>query len=341
MRAPNTTHPSTQRPTKLSTKLSGLLVVAVCLALGGCAPSFSLFGPTAQPYKEQTLQGEGEGKILLISVDGLISERPREGLLRTRPSVVEEVTAQLKLARKDTDIKAIVLKVDSPGGTTTASDILYHELLSYREETKAKVVTVLMGLATSGGYYIALPSDHIAAHPTTVTGSVGVIFLQPRVAGLLDKIGVGVDVSKSGLHKDMGSPFREATDEEKRLIDSTVKAQAKRFLDLVRKHRALDPAALNITATARVFTADEAKDLGLIDSIGYLDDAVAKAASLAGLPGDARVVTYRRRPSPDATWYQPSAEAEGQRPALIHLGLDTLLPTQAGLYYLWMPGLGQ
>jgi protease-4 len=337
MRAARSTSPSSP----LSALPLALMVLAASLALAGCAPSFSLFGPTAQPYKEQTLQGAGSGKILLISVDGLISERTREGLLRTRPSVVEEVAAQLKLARKDADIKAVLLKVDSPGGTTTASDILYHELQAYREETKAKVVTVLMGLATSGGYYIALPSDHIAAHPTTVTGSVGVIFLQPRVAELLGKLGVGVEVSKSGPHKDMGSPFREATPEEKRLIDSTVKAQAKRFLNLVQKHRTLDPAALQITATARVFTADEAKDLGLIDSIGYLDDAVAKAASLAGLPKDARVVTYRRRPGPDATWYQPSAEAEDQRPALIHLGLDTLLPTQAGLYYLWTPGLGQ
>jgi len=325
----------------LSALLPALMLLTASLALTGCAPSFNLFGPTNQPYKEQTLQGAGADKILLISVDGLISERTREGLLRTRPSMVEEVAAQLKLARKDTNIKAVLLKVDSPGGTTTGSDILYHELLTYREETKAKVVTVMMGLAASGGYYVALPSDHILAHPTTVTGSVGVIFLQPRVAGLLEKIGVGVDVSKSGLHKDMGSPFREATAEEKQLIDATVKAQAKRFLDLVQKHRKLEPAALSIAATARVFTADEAKDLGLIDSIGYMEDAVAKAASLAGLPGDARVVSYRRRPGPDATWYQPSAEAEDQRPALIHLGLDTLLPTQAGLYYLWTPGLGQ
>lgn len=115
--------------------------LACCLLLGGCAPSFSLFGPTSQAYQEQTLSGEGEGKILLISLDGLISEHPREGLLRTRPSLVEEVAAQLKLAKKDKSIKAVLLKVDSPGGTTTASDILYHELLTHREQTGAKLVT--------------------------------------------------------------------------------------------------------------------------------------------------------------------------------------------------------
>jgi len=319
------------------------LCMALCLAvcLGGCAPSFSLFGATAPPYQEQTLRGEGEGKILLVSVDGLISEHPREGLLRTRPSVLEEVAAQLKLARKDKSIKALLLKVDSPGGTTTASDILYHELETYRAETGVKVVTIMMGLAASGGYYVALPSDHIAAHPTTVTGSVGVIFLQPRVAGLLEKIGVGVDVSKSGAQKDMGSPFRQPTPEETRLIDAMVQAQAKRFLELVQKHRKLDPAAQTIAASARVFTAEEAKDLGLIDSVGYMDDAVAKAASLAGLPQDARVVSYRRKPGTDVTWYQASAEAGEQRPALVHLGLESLLPPQSGLYYLWTPGLTQ
>jgi len=319
-----------------------LVLLAACLALGGCMqPNVSLFGAPGAPYKEQTLSGTGSGKILLLSVDGLISEHPREGLLRTRPSMVEEVAAQLKLARKDTDIKAVLLKVDSPGGTTTASDILYHELMAYKAETNVKIVTVMMGLAASGGYYVALPADHIAAHPTTITGSVGVIFLQPRVAGLLEKIGVGVDVSKSGTHKDMGSPFRAPTDEEKKLTEGMVKAQAARFLDLVQLHRKLDPAAQTIVASARVFTAAEAKDLGLVDSVGYLDDAVAQAASLAGLPKDARVVAYRRRPAPNATWYQPAAQAEDQRPALIHLGIDGLLPLQAGMYAVWTPGLGQ
>ncbi|MDP2847073.1 MAG: signal peptide peptidase SppA [Humidesulfovibrio sp.] len=317
------------------------LLLLVSLALTGCAFNVNPFGSPGAPYKEQTLSGTGGGKILLISVDGLISERPRESMLRTRQSVVEEVAAQLKLARKDKDIKAVLLKVDSPGGTTTASDIVYHELMRYRQETQAKVVTVMMGLAASGGYYVALPSDHIIAHPTTVTGSVGVIFLQPRVAGLLDKIGVGVDVSKSGLHKDMGSPFRDSTPEEKKLAEAMVKAQAARFLDLVQQHRKLEPAALTIAASARVFTAQEARDLGLIDSVGYMEDAVAKAASLAGLPEDARVVTYRRRPAADSTWYQASAEAEDLRPALIHLSLDSLLPPQAGFYAVWAPALSQ
>lgn len=320
---------------------TALLMLALCLGLAGCMqPNVSIFGQPGPPYREQTLSGKGRDKVLLLGVDGLISERGREGFLRSRPSLVEEVAAQLQIARRDPAVKAVVLKVDSPGGTVTASDIIYHELLAFKAERKIPLVAVLMGVAASGGYYVALPADHIAAHPTTITGSVGVIFLQPRVAGLLDKIGVGVDVAKSGAQKDMGSPFRPQTDEERRLTDALVQAQAARFQSLVREHRKLAPEAMQTVATARVFTAAEAKALGLVDSVGYMEDALGKARALAGLGADARVVAYRRQPLPQATYYQPGAEAEEPRLAVVHLGLENLLPTQAGLHALWLPGAG-
>jgi protease-4 len=303
--------------------------------------NLSLFGDPGAPYREQTLSGEGRDKILLLSIDGLISEHPREGLLRMRPSTVQEVAAQLKLARKDKDIKALLLKIDSPGGTVTASDVIYHEIMAYKKDTGVKVVAELMGLGASGGYYVALPADRIAAHPTSITGSVGVIFLMPRVAGLMDKIGVDVDVSKSGAHKDMGSPFRPATEQEKKLTDAMVKAQAARFLDLVQEHRKLKPEALAEVATARVFTADQALRIRLVDAVGYMEDAVAAAAELAGLPGDARVVAYRRNPGPDASWYQPGVEDVGARPALVNVEIPGLAQLRAGMYAVWTPGLAE
>jgi len=322
--------------------LTASLLLCACLGLAGCMQAdISLFGDPQKPYREQTLSGTGHDKVLLLGVDGLISEYTHEGLLRTRPSTVQELVAQLRLARKDTSIKAVVLKIDSPGGTTTASDMLYHELQAYKQESKVKLVAAMMGLAASGGYYVALPADQIVAHPTTITGSVGVIFLQPRLAGLMDKIGVGVDVAKSGALKDMGSPFRPATEEEKKLTAAMTQALATRFLDLVQKHRHLTPEALGAVSTARVFTAAEAKDLGLIDSVGYLDDALATARSLAGLDKDARVITYRRRPVANGTYYLPGVEAEHGRPALVNLDMDSLLPPRAGLYYLWTPGYSQ
>jgi protease-4 len=346
---PPTTRPIT-RPTTHSTTHSTILrpfraaclALCACLALNGCVQAnLSLFGEPGTPYKEQVLDGKGQGKVLLLGIDGLIVDHTRQGLLRTRPGTVQELTAQLKLARADKDIKAVVLKIDSPGGTTTASDILYHELMSYKEASGVKLVAAMMSLAASGGYYVALPADHILAHPTTITGSVGVVFLQPRVAGLMEKLGVGMDVSKSGTLKDMGSPFRAATEEERRLVNAMTRAQATRFLELVQRHRNLEPAALGIVASARVFSAAEANDLGLIDSVGYLDDALGKAKSLAGLPKDATVVTYRRRPTADGTYYLPGVEAEGARPTVINLDLDALLPPQAGMYYLWTPAFGQ
>ena len=324
-----------------SARLALACLALASLALSGCVQAnVSLFGEPGKPYKEQVLDGKGKDKVLLLGVSGLISEHAR-GVLHVRPSTVQELAAQLKLARADTNIKAVVLKVDSPGGTTTASDILYHELMAFKKAREVTLVVAMMGLAASGGYYVSLPADHILAHPTTITGSVGVIFLQPRVAGLMEKLGVGMDVSKSGTLKDMGSPFRPATAEERRLVDSMTRAQATRFLELVQKHRNLEPAALGIVSSARVFTAAEAKDLGIIDSVGYLDDALAKAKSLAGLQKDATVVTYRRRESPDSTYYLPGVEAEGARPAAINVDLEGLLPPQAGMYYLWPPAYGQ
>jgi len=327
--------------------LSTLAIVSTLLAtlpaLTGCVqPNINVFGAPGAHYREQVLEGSGANKVLLLSVDGLISEYPREGLLSSRPSTLQEIAAQLKLARKDKSIKAVLLKVNSPGGTTTASDILYHELSAYKQETGVKLVTVMMGVAASGGYYVALPSDYITAHPTTITGSVGVIFVMPRLAGLMDKIGVGVDVSKSGSLKDMGSPFRPATDEEKRLTEAMTKAQAARFTELVMQSRKLTPEALRTVSTAQVFTAAQAKDLGLIDSIGYMDDALAKTRELAGLDKDAKLITYRHRSSADATYYQPAAEAmDGQRPTLLSVDLGGLLPPKAGLYYLWGPGYAE
>jgi len=323
-------------------RLALSLCLLSCLALAGCMQAnLSLFGDPGAPYREQTLSGEGRDKILLLSIDGLISEHPREGLLRMRPSTVQEVAAQLRLARKDKDIKALLLKIDSPGGTVTASDVIYHEIMTYKKDTGVKVVAELMGLGASGGYYVALPADRIAAHPTSITGSVGVIFLMPRVAGLMDKIGVDVDVSKSGAHKDMGSPFRPATEQEKKLTDAMVKAQAARFLDLVQEHRKLKPEALAEVATARVFTADQALRIRLVDSVGYMEDAVAAAAELAGLPKDARVVAYRRNPGPDASWYQPGVEDVGARPALVNVDVPGLAQLRAGMYAVWTPGLAE
>ena len=324
-------------------KTLGLLLAAGLIIVQGCAaPKVNLFTDSTDPYKEYTLSGTQTPKVLVIQANGTIAEGPSKGLLRDRPGMVPDIVAQLKLAAEDDQIKAVVLKINSPGGTVTASDILYHELTAYKEKSGSKLVAVLMGVAASGGYYIALPADRIVAHPTTITGSVGVIFLQPKVEGLMEKIGVGVDVSKSGDKKDMGSPFRASTPEETRLLQDLTDHLGLRFVDLVTRHRTLSPEALAQIRSARIFLADEARQLGLVDQIGYVEDAIQSAKTLAGLPNDAKVVTYRRAEFPDDTVYnEVGTKSMLSEPNLIHIDLvGSMDALGSGFFYIWPPAAG-
>ena len=316
--------------------IAGMLALSLLIACAG--PQVKLFTDATDPLKEFTIEGSGGDKILLVPIRGTISDNPKKGLLSSSPSMVEQVVSQLKKAEKDKRIKAVLIKINSPGGSITASDLLYHEIISYKERTNAKIIVCMMDMAASGGYYMSLPADMIMAHPTSLTGSVGVIFLQPKVIGLMDKLGLGVDVKKYGKNKDMGSPFRESTEEEQKLFQITINHLGERFTSLVKKHRKLDPQALAEMSTARLFLAEEALKLGLIDKIGYLSDAVKETKLLAGLPGDARVVLYRRAEHPDDNLYSIAGVAtEDSRLSLINIELPESLNLSTGFYYIW-PG---
>jgi len=315
-----------------------LAVVVISLIFVGCtAPKIRLFPSQADPLKEFTLEGEADQKILVIPVRGIISDAPHEGFVSTRPSLVQEVVSQLRLAQDDERVKAVVLKIDSPGGSVTASDILFNEILTFKQQTGAKVVVAMMGIAASGGYYISLPADYIFAHPTTLTGSVGVIFLRPKVIGLMDKIGVGVEVNKSGLNKDMGMPYRPATAEEEKILQAMTDQLGVRFVDLAAKYRNFSPTVKAEIGSARVYLAQEALELGMVDEIGYLSQAVAKAKKLAGLPDNARVIVYRRTEYPDDNIYNTSTRYGGGDLPLISVDLlpDALNQFRTGFYYLW------
>lgn len=232
------------------------------------------------------------------------------------------------------------LEINSPGGSATGSDILYHEIMGFKERTGAKIVAALLDVAASGGYYIALPADSIVAHPTTITGSVGVIFMVPKVAVLMDKLGVAVEVNKSGTEKDMGSPFRPSTRDEQIIMQELTERMGRRFIDLVAKHRTEDPQILSKISTARIYLAPEALQLKLVDRIGYVDDALSEAKNLAGLPKGAKVVVYRRSTYPDDNIYNTSTSSHiGTNGSLVDLGLPDVIPhLNPGFYYLWAPG---
>jgi protease IV len=315
--------------------LTMMSFLAVCS--GGCIPiNVQVFPDYKEPLQEVTLEGEGRNKILLVHIDGIISTEERREMVTVRPSLVQEVVSQLEVAAGDQAVKGVVLLIDTPGGSSTASDILYSEIVRFRERSQARVVASLMTMATSGGYYAALGAERIYAHPTTVTGSVGTVYLQPKVVGLMDKIGVEVVAFKSGEMKDMGAFFREASDEEEAIFRAMIEQINERFVGLVQANRKLSPEAMRMVATARLFSAGQALEIGLIDSLGYVRDAIGQAAELAGVEEDYRVVAYRRTRFANDTVYNPSTSRVPQGYASKSVPEMLSLPG-AGFYYLWSP----
>ncbi len=313
-----------------------LFVLILTTACGG--PRIKLFSDAGEPLKEFTLEGRGSDKILLIPVYGIITDTPKERFLAQSQSVVEKVMSQLKKAEKDDHIKAVLFEINSPGGTITASDILYHEISSFKERTGRKIAVSMMDLATSGAYYVSLPADLITAHPTTVTGSVGVLFLQPKVMGLMDKIGISVDVKKFGKNKDMGTPFRDSSEEEQRFIQKSVDDMGERFIRLVERHRKPNEKAVAEISTARIFSAEDALKLGLVDKVCYLSDAIRESKKLAGMAADARVIVYRRTEYSEDNYYNISgASSEGLNISTVNIELSEIISLRSGFYYLW-PG---
>ncbi|MEI6127179.1 MAG: S49 family peptidase, partial [Pseudomonadota bacterium] len=188
-------------------------IIIMCLllvAFQGCAfVNVPLFQFT-QPLVEKNLEGKGKNKILLIDIEGVITSGKKQSFLGsdTEPDPVARIKEELEKASLDKRIKAVILKINSPGGTVTASAIIHKELLKFKEKTGIAVIACLMDIAASGGYYVANAADKIIAHPTTVTGSIGVIAMKFNVKGLMDKIGVSDETIKSADKKDILSPFR-------------------------------------------------------------------------------------------------------------------------------------
>ncbi|MCK5843760.1 MAG: signal peptide peptidase SppA [Victivallales bacterium] len=320
-----------------------LLLIATALSSGCATVKVKLFTDKSSPLREVTLSGSSFRKIAVLDVTGIISSRDDVSLLGEKPGILESLVARLRVAESDPYVKAILIKIDSPGGLTTASDILYHEIMSYKRRSGNPIVVSMMDVAASGGYMAALPADVITAHPTTVTGSVGVIFMRPGFSGLMEKLGLSVDVTKSGKNKDMGSPFRKATKEEEHLFQNIIDDLDKRFLALVQRHRHLTPANLALVKTARVFLAEKAKKIGLIDKICYLDGALEECRRLAGLTKDARVVVYRRSRYPNDNLYNNNTSESEVNPSmsLVDLGaFKTLGSAKSGFYAVWPPAIG-
>lgn len=270
-------------------RLSGALLLF--FILGGCI-HVDLFSGKGV-LQETTISGEGSDKVLLIDISGTLTTSKDSGIF-SEPSLPARLKEELTKAEKDDHIKAIVLRINTPGGTVTSSDILYHELQEFKEKRKVPIISSIMDIGTSGGYYVAMASDYIFAHPSTITGSIGVIMLTLNGQGLLEKIGIQPTAIVSGPKKSMGSPFRAMNDEERAIFQDVIDRLYARFLTVVEKGRPkLAAAKIRQLADGRIYTADVAKTEGLIDEIGYLDDAIERAKKSAKL-SEAQVVTYTR-----------------------------------------------
>ncbi len=316
----------------------GAVVVLVLLAalLGGCAFVNVPLIQAPKPLEEQVLEGDGSGKILLLDISGTISELEKSGGLmgRSAPSMVSLIRESLQKAEKDDRIVGLILRINSPGGTVTASDIIHHDIVEFRKRKQVPVLACIMSMGTSGGYYVAAAADEIVAHPTAVTGSIGVILMKFNVEGLMGKIGVEEQTVKSGDKKDIMSPFRRATPEEVRLGQEIIDRLYARFLDVVmaRPGNRLSLDELRRLADGRLYTAGQALEGKLIDRIGYLDDVIASIRKQAG-DDRARVVSYYRPGTYKGSIYADAGEKGG---ALEMLGgMD---PFAAGSFmYLWRP----
>jgi protease-4 len=244
--------------------------------------------------------GIGIGLLLLVSIlfpDIDLSMEDRVALIRVEGVILDahSTVAELKRFGENPSIKAIVLRIDSPGGGVVPSQEIYDAVQRVRNKNNKAVIASMGTVAASGGYYIAAATDRIIANPGTLTGSIGVIMETANVEGLLKKIGVEGIVIKSGKFKDVGSPLRKMTEEEQALLQSVMDDVHKQFIDAVAEGRALEVSTVQALADGRIFTGRQAKEAKLVDELGNLDDAIQLAAELAGIEGEPKVVEPRRR----------------------------------------------
>lgn len=286
-------------------------------------------------------------KIALIEVRGLIVDGSTPGLLGQGENPVDMLVAQLAKAERDNAVRAVVLRIDSPGGSVTASDVMYREVRRFIERSGKPVVASLATVAASGGYYLALATDQIVTEPTCITGSIGVIFPTFNFSEAMQRWGIVSRAVVSRPNKDLASPFEPMEEAHYQILQSLVDEEYARFRALVVQRRPrLDASRLEEATDGRIFTGTQAIALGLADSEGGIREAFDAAKARAGLRG-ARLVRYHppgqtpRTAYAGATASTPSADTASTAPQvnLLQLNLpgSSHWPMQAGAYYLWMP----
>ena len=312
-----------------------LLNFLILIFFSSCA--IFQIGSRIESLEEKIIEeGTGSGKILLIDIDGPISNRPKKTLIgfSQETGMVDRIREILKKADRDNNIRGILLRINSPGGTVTSSDIIYNEIKLFKEKKEIKVYVSVVDIATSGAYYVAMSSDRIFMHPTSLTGSIGVLAMKVNLQGLMANIGVDWEIVKSSEKKDFMSPFRSLSKEEKSLFQETIDRYYDRFITIVALNRPqLDIEKVRELADGRIYNARQALNHKLIDSIGYLNDTISLIKRELNQP-NLKVVIYTRPGVYKSNFYSTI-----NRPELINLinldmgfDLNQLTPQ---FMYLW------
>ncbi len=284
-------------------------------------------------FEKSYLSGTGHDEIAVIPMYGVISYGVPGDVMA---SMVDDTIAKLRQAREDVRVKAIILRIDSPGGEVTASDVIYHEVV--KTDAVKPVVVFMDSVAASGGYYIAVGGRHLMANELTITGSIGVIIQTMNFEELTKKVGVDVVTIKSGKMKDMLNPFRAAEPEELEFVQNMIDETYAKFLGIVAEERSLDAEELrNTVADGRIVSGKRALEVGLIDGTGYFEDAVAQAEQLAGIES-ARVISIQPPFSLGRLFRIFGSSAQAASQVNIKIGPQSL-DLEAGKFYYLSPHL--
>jgi protease-4 len=318
------------------------LCIGLALLLTGCGmPSF-LVTPVSGTYElHEDVVEPGKGlfpdKIAIIPVDGMLLDAKSGGLLQADENPMSLFVEEFDQAAADDSVKAVVLRVNSPGGAVTTSDTMYDAVLKFKAKTHKPVIASAQEVDASGAYYVSCAADKIVATPTSIVGSIGVIFETFDVVGTMKLIGVQSDAIKSAEFKDIGSPFKHMTPQERQLMQDMVNEYYARFKSIVTAHRSIKQDDFTMVTDGRVFSGEKAQGLGLVDQVGRLDDALDIARQMSGSP-DASVVMYKRPYGFSGSIYADDFVPNPKSSDDINLRLplaQELLPS--GFYYLWQP----
>lgn len=333
---------------KLKFRYFSKILGAAFILLLFCSCSVNFF--TLVPYSKTTLkeitikdsETITKNKLLLIDITGELTSMTSSGIFKELNNSVDTLKEILEKAKEDPNIKAIVLRIDSPGGEVTAADLMYNELMEFKKQTKKKVYSIFMGAAASGGYYIAMASDKIYSIPTTITGSFGVITTLPNFQNLTNKIGVDVRVIKSGDKKDIGSIWREFTPEEKAILQGMIDSLHARFIDIIALNRkTIEKDKIKTLADGRIFNAESALKEGLIDQIAYPEQALDNIKKSNNLK-DYKLITYIRKYDYKSNYYSKNSyindnSAKTEINLLKLENFTSAFKFSPKFYYLWIP----